>query len=300
MSKNRGSEEKPSYERLQEELRACREALEDYRARDEQYHASSMELAMGISECLHVLVEVRQGNLNAQVSDEMLTSKEELLSGLGRELNETVGQLRQQMTRVDEFHTSTMDLAMGISECFQVLSEIRKENYQARISDETLNSGDELMAKLAKAINDTIDKQVDLITRQQYAIQELSTPILQLWDDVLALPVIGVVDTRRSMDIMERLLSEIVGRQSKFVILDITGVEIVDTKTADHFIKLIRAAKLLGTQCIVTGIRPAVAQTLVEIGVDLSSIITLRDLQEGLRRCLQDMERSKRAAVGAN
>jgi len=134
-----------------------------------------------------------------------------------------------------------------------------------------------------------LDQQLEIIKRQQFAIRELSTPVLQLWDDVLALPIIGVVDTKRSVEIMERLLTEVTERQSRFVILDITGVEVVDTKTADHFIKVIRAAELLGTTCVLTGIRPAVAQTLVEIGVDLSNVRTLRNLKEGLRECLRMM-----------
>ncbi|MGC4070414.1 MAG: STAS domain-containing protein [Polyangiaceae bacterium] len=133
-------------------------------------------------------------------------------------------------------------------------------------------------------------EQNELITRQQEAIQELSTPVLQLWDGVLALPVIGVVDTARSASIMERLLEEISERQSRYVVLDITGVEVVDTKTADHFVKVIQAAQLLGATCMLTGIRPAVAQTLVAIGVDLSSIKTLRTLRDGLRECLKHME----------
>jgi rsbT co-antagonist protein RsbR len=92
---------------------------------------------------------------------------------------------------------------------------------------------------------------------------------------------------------MERLLDEIVARQSRFVILDITGVEIVDTKTADNFIKVMKAAQLLGARCVLTGIRPAVAQTLVDLGLDLSSIATLRNLQEGLRECLRQMDRGR-------
>jgi anti-anti-sigma regulatory factor len=136
-----------------------------------------------------------------------------------------------------------------------------------------------------------LDQKLEIIERQRFAIQELSTPVLQLWNNVLAMPIIGVVDSRRSAEIMERLLSEITAKQSRFVILDITGVEIVDTKTADHFIKVIKAAELLGTKCILTGIRPAVAQTLVEIGVDLSSIATLRTLQDGLGECMRLMGR---------
>jgi len=110
---------------------------------------------------------------------------------------------------------------------------------------------------------------------------------------VLALPVIGMVDSRRSQDMMETLLKEIVNHRCKYVIIDITGVEIVDTRTADHFVKVMKSAELLGTRCVMTGIRPAVAQTLVELGVDLSSIRTLRNLEEGLRDCLRDMDARK-------
>ncbi len=201
-------------------------------------------------------------------------------------------QVAEDQERIEEYHNSTMELAMGLSECFQVLSEVRDGNMDARVSEFTLGSADEVVANLAKSLNETIseiDNQVETIRRQQFAIQELSTPILQLWDNVLALPIIGVVDTRRSADIMERLLEEVTTRQSKFVILDITGVEVVDTKTADHFIKVIKAAELLGSTCILTGIRPAVAQTLVELGIELSSIATLRNLQEGLKECLRQM-----------
>ncbi|MBI5490956.1 MAG: STAS domain-containing protein [Deltaproteobacteria bacterium] len=162
------------------------------------------------------------------------------------------------------------------------------------------------MQSLARTVNETVgristsvdalqtanrelDQKLELIERQRMMIHELSTPILQVWDNVLALPVIGVVDSRRSAEIMERLLTEITSRQSRFVILDITGVEVVDTRTADHFIKMVQAVQLLGSKCVITGIRPAVAQTLVEIGVDLSAVATLRNLREGLRECIRQM-----------
>ncbi len=138
-----------------------------------------------------------------------------------------------------------------------------------------------------------ITEQNELILRQRTAIQELSTPVLQLWKNVLALPIIGVVDSSRCAEIMERLLFEITEKQAHYVILDITGVEVVDTKTADHFVKMIRAAELLGSSCLLTGIRPAVAQTLVEIGVDLSSITTLRNLEDGLQACLSRTRKLK-------
>lgn len=148
-------------------------------------------------------------------------------------------------------------------------------------------------ADLIKTVEE-LQRQLKLVEKQSAAIRELSTPILELWDDVLVLPVIGVVDTRRSADLMERLLGAVSDKQARYVILDITGVEIVDTKTADHFIKVIKAAQLLGSSCVLTGIRPAVAQTLVEIGVDLSSITTLNNLKEGLMECLRRIQQKKK------
>ncbi|AUX22777.1 positive regulator of sigma-B activity [Sorangium cellulosum] len=126
----------------------------------------------------------------------------------------------------------------------------------------------------------------ELVERLRYAIDEISTPILELWDDVLALPIIGVVDSRRSAQIMERLLDEIVRRQSRYVIIDVTGVEVIDTRTADHFMKLMKAVELLGARCRITGVRPAVAQTMVELGIDLGAVRAARNLKHALRESL--------------
>ena len=132
-------------------------------------------------------------------------------------------------------------------------------------------------------------EKTELLERMQLAIQELSTPILELWDDVLALPVIGIVDSKRSADMMERLLTEIVARQAKFVILDITGVEVIDTGTADRFIKLVTAVEFLGARCMITGIQSAVAQTLASLGADLGRLRALRTLKHGLHECMRLM-----------
>ncbi|MDC0681851.1 STAS domain-containing protein [Sorangium atrum] len=126
----------------------------------------------------------------------------------------------------------------------------------------------------------------ELVERLRYAIDEISTPILELWDDVLALPIIGVVDSRRSAQIMERLLDEIVRRQSRYVIIDVTGVEVIDTRTADHFMKLMKAVELLGARCRITGVRPAVAQTMVELGINLGTVRAARNLKHALRESM--------------
>lgn len=199
----------------------------------------------------------------------------------------------------DEFIAEDMELLSSVAG----IAAMALTNAEAIVAQRELISEVELKALEAqraaaekqRALAE-LDQQLEIIKRQQFAIRELSTPVLQLWDDVLALPIIGVVDTRRSVEIMERLLAEVTNRQSKYVILDITGVEVVDTKTADHFIKVVKAAELLGTTCVLTGIRPAVAQTLVEIGVDLSRVLTLRNLQDGLRECLR-MRKARASTV---
>ncbi len=132
------------------------------------------------------------------------------------------------------------------------------------------------------------------LERMRQAMQELSTPVLEVWDDVLALPVIGIVDSKRSADIMERLLHEVEQRQCRFVIIDITGVDFIDTATADHFIRIINAVQILGARCILTGARGAVAQTLASLGVDLGPLVTLRNLKHALRECIRTMEDGNR------
>lgn len=213
------------------------------------------------------------------------------------EVNRLVGVLQEKMTQAN---SSSLELALGLSDCFEALSQVRKGNLSARVTDATLKSVDELMRKLGEHLNVTLQEMQDVINRQRFAIRSLSTPILQIWDDVLALPVIGVVDTQRSSDIMENLLGAIVQNRARYVILDITGVEVVDTKTADHFIKLISSARLLGAQCVLTGIQPAVAQTLVDIGIDMSAVTTMRNLQDGLRECLRRKEARARSLAANN
>jgi rsbT co-antagonist protein RsbR len=134
----------------------------------------------------------------------------------------------------------------------------------------------------------------ELLERMRSAIDELSTPILEVWDDVLAVPVIGIVDSRRAADMMERVLEAVERRQCRFLILDITGVDIVDTATADRFLKLVTAAEILGAQCLLTGARATVAATLASLGMDLKGLTTLRNLKHGLVECIRAMEHVSR------
>jgi rsbT co-antagonist protein RsbR len=109
---------------------------------------------------------------------------------------------------------------------------------------------------------------------------------MKVWDGVVCMPLIGTVDSRRTADIMESLLQTIVAEEVRFAIVDLTGVAVVDTTTADHLIRLFKAAKLLGAEGILCGIQPAVAQTVVALGTELGNVITARTLADALKWCL--------------
>ena len=120
----------------------------------------------------------------------------------------------------------------------------------------------------------------EVITRQQQEMLELSTPVVELWEGVLALPLIGTLDSARTQVVMESLLQRIVETGSGIAIIDITGVPTVDTLVAQHLLKTVAAARLMGADCIISGIRPQIAQTIVHLGVDLQDVITKATLAD--------------------
>jgi rsbT co-antagonist protein RsbR len=126
----------------------------------------------------------------------------------------------------------------------------------------------------------------DVIKRQQEAMLELSTPVVKLWDGILALPLIGTLDSARTQVVMESLLQRIVTESTDVVIIDITGVPTVDTLVAQHLLKTVTAARLMGTDCIISGIRPQIAQTIVHLGVDLTSVVTKASLADAFKIAL--------------
>ena len=132
-------------------------------------------------------------------------------------------------------------------------------------------------------------KNQEIADRAAMALRELSTPIISVWDGVLTLPVIGMVDTVRGAEMMEQLLSRVAADQAEYVVIDITGVSVVDTRTADNFIRMSEAVRLIGAQCFLTGISPAIAQTIAQLGIDTSRIRTLRRLSDALQVIFQEL-----------
>jgi rsbT co-antagonist protein RsbR len=127
----------------------------------------------------------------------------------------------------------------------------------------------------------------EVIHRQQQEMLDLSTPVVKLWDGVLALPLIGTLDSARTQTVMENLLQKIVETGCETAIIDITGVPTVDTLTAQHLLKTVAAARLMGADCIISGIRPQIAQTIVHLGVDLSAVTTKASLADAFALALR-------------
>lgn len=140
----------------------------------------------------------------------------------------------------------------------------------------------------------------ELIARQQQELLELSTPVVRLWDNVLALPLIGTLDSARTQVVMQNLLQAIVETRSDIAIIDITGVPTVDTLVAQHLLKTVAAARLMGADCIISGIRPQIAQTIIHLGVNLEDVTTKATLADAfavaLRRTGHSVTDSKAAA----
>lgn len=127
-----------------------------------------------------------------------------------------------------------------------------------------------------------VEESEVIIRRQAETVLELSTPVVQLWEGILALPLIGAIDSARALQITETLLDRIMQTDAQFVLIDITGVPVVDTQVANHLMKTIEAARLLGCESVVVGISPQIAQTLVHLGIDLGKVKTFATLRSGL------------------
>ncbi|MBB3257414.1 rsbT co-antagonist protein RsbR [Paraburkholderia bannensis] len=172
-----------------------------------------------------------------------------------------------------------------------------KQPLYARLRQSFTNPAE--LAEVSWAVNMLIDElglyttevfqknREAIIARQQEELLELSTPVVQLWEGILALPLIGTLDSSRTQVVMESLLQKIVDTGAGLAIIDITGVPTVDTLVAQHLLKTVAAARLMGADCIISGIRPQIAQTIVHLGVDLTNVITKSTLADAFVIALQ-------------
>jgi len=191
-----------------------------------------------------------------------------------------------------------LTLLESVADALLVLANVGYGDLDGRIA--AFTDADSPLSALFAGINEMIDAlraerdrnrayQSDLedklatIEQQRAAIRELSTPVMEVWEGVLCLPVVGVVDSVRSSQMTDTLLQAIVDKRARCAIVDITGIEVMDTKTVDHFIRMAKAVRLLGAECLLTGVSPNIAHTMVHMGVTLIDITTHRSLREALK-----------------
>jgi len=182
---------------------------------------------------------------------------------------------------------NTEDDLTGIEEAINIL--IDDLTYELKQSK---NMQTELQEKLNK-----IQEQQKTIVQQQEDLMELSSPVTKVWDNILILPVIGTLDSQRTQVMMENLLQKIVDTGCTMAILDITGVPTVDTQVANHLLKTTTSARLLGADCIISGISPAIAQTIVHLGIDLSAIRTKATLQDAMIYAMKQNKKTKDISI---
>ena len=145
-----------------------------------------------------------------------------------------------------------------------------------------------LLDKLGLYTTDVFQRsREDVIIRQQQEMLELSTPVVEVWNGILAVPLIGTLDSARTQVVMQNLLQAIVDKAADLAIIDITGVPTVDTLVAQHLLKTVSAARLMGAECIISGVRPQIAQTIIHLGVDLSGVVTKATLSSALQLALR-------------
>ncbi|HYC43299.1 MAG TPA: STAS domain-containing protein [Noviherbaspirillum sp.] len=202
------------------------------------------------------------------------------------EIRGLLSEISQARLRQGFSPTDTASFVYSLKEpLFKLLREELKDDPNALI-EETANTGD-LFDKLGLyTIEEHIKGREQVILRQQQELLELSTPVVQLWKDVLAVPLIGTLDSARTQVVMENLLQKIIDTGASIAIVDITGVPTVDTLVAQHLLKTVAAARLMGADCIISGIRPQIAQTIVHLGVNLEDVITKATLADAFKVAL--------------
>jgi rsbT co-antagonist protein RsbR len=203
------------------------------------------------------------------------------------EVRDVLGEISQARAKLGFSPSETAIFVFSLKEA--LFGYLRKElgANGERLAIETW-AANMLLDKLGLYTTEVYQKsREEIIARQQNEMLELSTPVVQLWTGVLALPVIGTLDSARTQVVMEDLLERIVATGAEIAIIDITGVPTVDTLVAQHLLKTVAAARLMGADCIISGMRPQIAQTIVHLGVDLKDVVTKATLADAFAVALE-------------
>lgn len=189
------------------------------------------------------------------------------------------------------------ELLESISEVLGVLQSVSSGDLSSRLAFDYPETHP--VGALAESVNAMIDalaaarstasqrlselnRRIDEIERQREAIRTLTVPVIEVWKGVLCVPVVGVLDTMQASEVTSTLLNAVVAKKARFVVVDVTGIDVMDTRSADHFLRMARAVMLLGSSCALSGIRPAIAATIVHLGVEMGEVKTFRTMRDAL------------------
>jgi rsbT co-antagonist protein RsbR len=194
---------------------------------------------------------------------------------------------------------SEQEILDNVADVLLALANVASGDYETRLKVDPDDRSplaslyaaiNEMLASLSleqaksQAYQRELEEKLATIEQQRAAIRDLSTPIMEVWEGVLCLPVVGVMDTVRSTEMTATLLRAVAEKNTRCAIIDITGIEVMDTRTVDHFIRMAKAVRLLGADCALTGTNPHIAQTVVHMGIDLANVVTYRSLRDALQQ----------------
>jgi rsbT co-antagonist protein RsbR len=209
----------------------------------------------------------------------------DIRSAAWADLRQHLAEMTRERARLGFSSSETATFVFSLKE--PLFARLRTQVQGEALAVETWSASTLLDALGLDAVELYQKGREEVIARQQQELLELSTPVVELWDSILALPLIGTLDSSRTQIVMENLLQRIVDTGGTIAIIDITGVPTVDTLVAQHLLKAVAAARLMGADCIISGIRPQIAQTIVHLGVDLGSVTTKATLADAFRLALQ-------------
>lgn len=215
------------------------------------------------------------------------------------EVTEKLSEISMSRAHLGFSPRETGTFVLTLKEAFtETLKKMYKDDVEAFYNE--LVKVNRLVDKLSIITFETyINGREEVILRQRQEIGEVSTPVIKIWDGILALPIIGTLDSSRTQEVMENLLTEIVNTGSNIAILDISGVPAVDSLVAQHLLKTVSATRLMGAECIISGIKPEIAQTMVHLGINLEDIITKATLANALDYAFR-LSRLKVIKTGSN
>lgn len=283
--------------RVQERTAELAEANEALEAEAVERKQAQEAVAQAATELQQIFDIAGDGMLLIDKDFQILRANQTLSDMMGLAETEAPGQKCHELIRSSLCHTPDCPLTQILGgkthlECEAKVQRRDGQTLHCVVAARPFVSPEGDVIGIVEDVNDVTERtRAEQVIRQQAEeILELSTPVMVAWEGVVVAPLIGVLDSRRTQQFMDKLLENIVQANAAVALIDITGVPTIDTKTGQHLIETIRAVKLLGAEVVLTGVRPAIAQTLVHLGVDLSSVTTRASLAAGLRVALQALK----------